>query len=305
MDKLDVAVRNGEESYRGFTGYVVEHGDERALESAKDWARISNYNRDKQKYDDPTEPLVYTFDNEGFTATILDSAGGSSQGGRLSFWCCEVEKDGVKFTIGVNDAILADLIKNSEIKNGVIKEKLMFARKGGQPGLIHENMQAYEDATADMNHKADMKTMKKTKKWEAGGVYQTVTKTDVCFGEVWDTMEEYEVTTDTGYWGRTRTETNLRKAETPKKVYAWTYLSKYRHEDGIPGTFNEFLKEELGDGNHVWFSAGVPPARAKTKQLEVTEEDLKLIDKILATREDSTESRYDSPKMKGRYKRVI
>lgn len=305
MDKIDVAVRNGEENYHGFTGYIVEHDDKKALETAKDWARIRNYNRDKKEYDDPIEPIVHTFNNEGFTVTILNSAGGSSQGGRLSFWRCKIEKDGVEFIIGVNDAILADLIKNSDISNGLVKQKVMFARKSGQPGLLHDGMDMYKDATADMKHKADMKNAKKTKKWEAGGVYQTITQTDVCFSEVWDTMEKYEVTSDTGYWGRTRTETKLRKAETPKKVYAWTYLSNYRHKEGIPETFNEFLKEELGDSDHVWFSAGIPPYRAKTQQLKVTEKDLKLVDKILAAREDSIENRYDSPKIKGRYVRVV
>jgi hypothetical protein len=275
------------------------------LETAKDWARITRVrSREEGIYKQPIEPGVYTFENKGFKATILDSAGGSSQGGRLSFWRCLVEKDGVEFIVGVNDGILADLIRHSDIVNGTVQQKVMFARQSGQPGFIHKDMEAYAEATADMAHKEAMKKAKKTKKWEAGGVYQTITQTDVCFCEVWDTMEEYTEEVQNNSWYGRRIDTKLRKAEKPKKVYAWTYLSNYRHEDGIPETFNEFLKEELGDGSRVWFSAGTPPARAKTKQLEVTEEDLKLIDKILALREDSLENRYDSPKMKGRYVRV-
>ena len=61
--------------------YVLElssPGAERPIKSAKDWARIRDYSKNS---DDPTayaEPEVYTFENKGFTAKILDSAGGSS-----------------------------------------------------------------------------------------------------------------------------------------------------------------------------------------------------------------------------------
>lgn len=299
MDKLDVAVRNGEENYRGFTGYIVENGDKNALDSAKDWARITPYDRDKGGYQTPIEPKVYTFENGGFTATILDSAGGSSQGGRLSFWRCEVEKDGIKFTIGVNDAILADLIKNSDISNGVIKQKLMFARKGGQPGLIHENMDAYADATADMAHKAAMKSAKKTNKWEIGGIYSSITMTDICIGEVWDTMEEYTEQTNTGWYGRN--ETKLRKAKNPKKVLAWVSVSSYRHKE-TPTDFTKLLQAEL-DSGYVYFSAGKPPARAKTGQLKVKKSDHALIDKVLKKREEYTG--YHEAKVSGRYVRNI
>jgi len=309
MNKVGVAICSEKpETWRGkeqFDGFIFDANDEKSRESAIEWARRYDNRWDNEKETIVHEPKVYEWDNDGFTVTILDSAGGSSQGGRLSFWKCKVEKDGVEFIVGVNDGILADLIRHSDIKDGTVQQKVMFARQSGQPGFIHKDMEAYAEATADMAHKEAMKKAKKTKKWEAGGVYQTITQTDVCFGEVWDTMEEVTEEVQNNSWWGSRAETKLVKRDKPVKVYAWTYLSKYRHEDGIPETFNAFLKEELGDGTHVWFSVGIPPARAKTQQLEVTEEDLKLVDKLLAIREDSTTSRYDSPKMKGRYKRVI
>jgi len=171
MDNITVAVKTVP-GRRDFTGYIVDAKDKKGLESAKSWATEREYDYEKKEYVKTHEPEIHTFENKGFTAKILQSAGGSSQGGRLSFWQCEVEKDGVKFNIGVNDAVLADLIRNSHIENGLIKEKVMFARKGGQPGLIHEGMQAYKDATADMAHKAAMKKASKTTKWEQGGVYK-------------------------------------------------------------------------------------------------------------------------------------
>lgn len=277
MDKIDVAVKSAPGNY-SFTGYIVEHGDKDALEKAKDWAREREYDREKREYTITHEPEVHTFDNNGFTATILNSAGGSSQGGRLSFWRCEIEKDGVKFTIGVNDGILADLIKSSDISNGAIKQTVMFARQSGQPGLIHEGMESYKEAVADMEQKAAMKSAKKTSKWEIGGVYKTLTQTSVCIGEVWDTMEEYKEYSGWSNWQSTK----LRKRDTPVKVLAWFTI--YSFEDEVKG-FTQILESKT-DRDYTWFEAGKPPARAKAEQLEVKKSDLKIIDKILSMRND-------------------
>lgn len=304
MDAVDVAVRGVAERYE-YTGYIVAHGDKSALDKAKAWARVRNYDRDKREYTDTVEPTVYTFDNKGFTATILDSAGGSSQGGRLSFWRCKIEKDGVEFTIGVNDAVLADLIKNSHIENGIVKEKVMFARKGGQPGLIHEGMQAYKDATADMQKKADMKKAEKTKNWEIGGVYSTLTKTDICLGEVWDTLELYTVEENySGHRWSPHTVTKSHKLEKPVKMTAWVHFSTYYHKDGLPVDFETFLKEELQDRKYIYFSTGVPPARTKASQLEVKDSDMELLDKMLKLKAEY--GHYSSEDaVKGRYIREL
>lgn len=295
MDKVTVAVRQRDirDSKYDFTGFIVPANDEKALKTAKDWATIREWDNENKKYKEAIEPGVYTFDNKGFKATILDSAGGSSQGGRLSFWRCLVEKDGIKFTMGVNDAILADLIKNSDIKKGVVKEELMFARKGGQPGLIHEGMEAYQEATADMKHKADMKAMKKTSKWEKGGIYSSITQKDICLGEVWDHYEEYVARTDVGWYGRK--EKHLRKREKPVKVMLWFDLDDNK-------TVTEQLTDKANSG-WLWFKTGKPPARAKTDTVELTAEDDKLIDKMLKKKTDYAKE-YGGDKITGRYTRV-
>jgi len=297
MDKVVVAVKTApDNSYYGrtFNGYVADANDKDSIEKAKNWARSREYDYDKKEYTDVYEPDVHTFDNGGFTVKILKSAGGSSQGGRLSFLACEVEKDGVKFVIGVNDALLVDLIRNSEISKGVIKEKVMFVRKGGQPGFIHEGMDAYAEASADMKKKADLKAAKKTTKWEIGGVYSTLTQTDICIGEIWDTMEEVEVKDDRLYY---RKRTELRKREKPVKVTGWLHV--YRSDDE-PHDFTAILKEKLAS-NYLWFSGGKPPARAKAEQLEVEKNDLKLIDQILAKSEHGDYGK----RVKGRYVREL
>lgn len=303
MDKVGVAVCSKKpETWRGkeqFDGFIFEAEDKNSRETAEEWARRYDDRYDSTKETIVYEPNVHIFENKGFTVTILDSAGGSSQGGRLSFWKCKVEKDGVEFIVGVNDAILADVIRNSDMEKGKIKQGLMFARRGGQPGFIHEGMEAYEEATADMKHKADMKSMKKTSKWDIGGIYSSITLTDVCIGEMWDYYEEYVDQTNNGWYGRT--EKKLRKAEKPKKVLAWISVSNYRHKE-TPDSFTKLLEAELNSG-YVYFYAGKPPSRAKTGQLEVTDADLKLIDEILKNRTDYLKE-YGGGEIKGRYTRV-
>lgn len=296
MDKIDVAVRT-KPNYSGFTGYVVEHGED--LDSAKDWATDYDWDHEKQEKSKIYKPNMHTFENEGFTVTILDSAGGSSQGGRLSFWRCKVEKNGVEFVIGVNDSVLADLIRSSGIKQGVVKEKVMFARKSGQPGFIHEGMQSYEEAMADTERKETMKKAKKTSKWEAGGVYQSLTLTSVCLGEIFDTMEEYEVEDRHSYRWSSYKRTELRKREEPVRTLAW--MSVYSFED-LPETFEDLLQKEI-DSGHIYFQTGKPPARAKTKQLKIKESDMELLDRLLEIKEEWRG--HNGKTLKGRYVRHI
>lgn len=295
MDKVGVAVTSQEpETWRGkeqFDGYIFDANDEKSKDSAVEWARRYDDRWDKDKETIIHEPNVHIFDNEGFTVTILDSAGGSSQGGRLSFWKCKVEKDGVEFIVGVNDAILADLIRNSDMEKGRVKQEVMFARRGGQPGFIHEGMEAYAEATADMKRKADMKAAKKTSKWEQGGVYSSITMAHVCLGEVWDHYEE--LTENDNSWPYRRS-TKLVKRDTPVKVRAWI---RYDEEK----TFEQMLDKE--ERRYTWIETGKPPARAKTDQLEVTEKALKFIDLLLAEKEDYI-GYYEEKRIKGRYTRV-
>ena len=289
MDKVGVAVCTEKpETWRGkeqFDGYLFEVGDENGQKKAEEWARRYENRWDKDKETVVIEPTVHEFENKGFTVTILDSAGGSSQGGRLSFWKCKVEKDGVEFIVGVNDGILADLIRNSDLEKGTVKQKVMFARQGGQPGFIHEKMEAYEEAVADMKHKADMKAMKKTSKWEMGGVYSSLTITDVCLGPIWDIMEEVPDPDSRSWYNRTK----VVYRDKPVQVTAWLHIHK--SDEPLPETFAELIEKELKD-NYVYFTAGKPPARAKTKQLTLGDSDQKLLDKFFAKCAKQNAERY-------------
>ena len=186
-----------------------------------------------------------------------------------------MQKDGQEFIVGVNDAILADLIRHSDIEQGKVKQTVSFARRGGQPGFIHKEMEAYAEATADMKKKADMKAMKKTSKWELGGVYSSITMTDVCLGPIWDTEEEVPDPDSRSWYNRTK----MVKREKPIQVTAWLHV--HASDEPLPDTFKELIEKELKD-TYIYFTAGKPPARAKTRQLEVDESAEELRKKFFA-----------------------
>ena len=92
-----------------YQAYLVDPANKKQLDSALYWANWTEYGpsfkneatgRWEYKYEVKHEPVVFDFDNNGFSFELLDCAGGSSQGGKLSFWNCLVSKDNYKFKIG-------------------------------------------------------------------------------------------------------------------------------------------------------------------------------------------------------------
>ena len=92
-------------------GYVVPEGSN--LDNARIWAEGSDW-----------EPKEYKYKNGTFTLRITNAAGHSSQGGKLSFWNCQIRtEDGKEFLIGIASDCLAELI----INNTLINDKIYFA----------------------------------------------------------------------------------------------------------------------------------------------------------------------------------
>ena len=159
--------------------YITEAGTtkacQNALESGKHWAAGWS---SKAK-----APTIIETDNVGFNFQIVSAAGNSySQGGKLSFWVCIMDKEGVEpFSVGINSDLLADLILESNIYKGAVKEKVFFARKNSQLGVLHEAMPSYQALLNDQKIKNDL-SKNKTSKWRIGYSYSTPTKTDVYLG---------------------------------------------------------------------------------------------------------------------------
>jgi hypothetical protein len=114
--------------------YLVDPSNKNQLKSARTWATYTEYGNyvktesGKWEYEwtKKHDPLEYTFGNQRFKLELLDCAGGSSQGGKLSFWNCIVSKDDQRFKIGINSEMLLELLKNATFVKGVCQDDLLF-----------------------------------------------------------------------------------------------------------------------------------------------------------------------------------
>ena len=103
-----------------YQAYLVDPSNKKQLESARSWAKWTEYGPRYRNdagdwtrdYEIKHEPVEFEFNNNCFTLELLDCAGGSSQGGKLSFWNCLVTRDDRVFKIGIDSDMLLDLLKS-------------------------------------------------------------------------------------------------------------------------------------------------------------------------------------------------
>lgn len=170
-----------------YQGYVVDANNKEMLESAHSWAKwteyVKPYDQETHTYADVIEHpgIEYQFENEGFTLKLLNSADGSSQGGKLSFWNCEISKDDRSFVIGIASDYLLEILLYNTFIDGVCQEKLSFARCKGGVGMTTKNMPIYKQFLEDEQKRAAV-GKGKTKKRVPGHCYSTLTCGHVFFG---------------------------------------------------------------------------------------------------------------------------
>lgn len=185
FDKVIIVARgynhwvNGKYINEGVQGYIVDPSNKKMLESARNWGKWTEYGEYVQGVGYPNkvehEPEEFTFDNNGFTLELVDCAENSSQGGKLSFWNCNITKDGKTFLIGIAANLLLDVLKHNTFIDGKCQTPLMFARCKGGVGMLSENMESYKQALADMQLKKKVNTGK-TSKHQLGHIYSTLTE---------------------------------------------------------------------------------------------------------------------------------
>lgn len=185
-------------------GYLVDTTNKKQLETARSWGTTYNYIYEevdgKRKCVDKEiiEPDEFTYDNKDFTLELAESANGSSQGGKLSFWNCWITSpDGKRFLIGIAADLLLDVLKSNTVIKGVVQEKLLFARHNGGVGMLSKNMDSYKNAINDEEIKKNV-SKGKTSKHHVGHVYETVTEKNVYFGKfyrwyepIWESTSGY------------------------------------------------------------------------------------------------------------------
>ena len=218
-------------------GYVVDPSNKSMLKSALEWGRQSKsiYVDGKFSHSEEIPPVQYEFDNSGWELELLRTAGGSSQGGKLSFWDCKLTKDDKVFEIGINADLLLDVLKAHNFKKGKCDTPLMFARCKGGVGLLSEKMEEYKQALADMQKKETLKT-KKTSKHQIGHAYSALHEVQAYLGDLWAWYEP--VVEKRGYWEHV---VGFRRLKEPVKFHWFPTLYNWDPGTRIPVSKIKFL----------------------------------------------------------------
>ena len=174
-----------------YQAYLVDPSNKKQLESARYWAKWTeygpSYRNDEGKwvrdYEIEHQPVEFEFDNNGFELELRDCAGGSSQGGKLSFWNCIVTKDNNKFVIGINSDMLLDLLKNATFVNGRCQSSLIFITQKGKVGMTVEGSDTYNQCVKDRELMSSLKKFQ-TSKFTFGDKISTATINDVYLGTI-------------------------------------------------------------------------------------------------------------------------
>lgn len=153
--------------------YVVFGDNKKSLENAHWWAGKDALDRE------------ISGDTE-FTFEILECAGHSSQGGKLSFWNCRIRNTdkNIDISVGINSEILCMLLKETTFINGVCQGNVILAKYNGQLGVVCKGTESYSDAIQSQRNKNDLK-IGKTTKWEKGFAYRTQSTSDVWIGDAY------------------------------------------------------------------------------------------------------------------------
>lgn len=190
LDKIMLVCQDKFKDREYYFAYLVDPSSKSQIESARHWAKITEYGpsvknpetgRWENEYKIDHEPVEFTFDNEGFTFELLENAHGSSQGGKLAFWNCLITKDDNVFKIGINSDLLLEVLKSGTFIKGKCQEPVRFASRSGKVGVVVEGSKELEAAKLDMELKKVMK--KKTTRYNIGDNICTLTQDDIYLGE--------------------------------------------------------------------------------------------------------------------------
>ena len=207
-----------------YQGYVVDANNKDMLESARGWAKWTEYGpRYKNdagiwvyEYQIEHAGVEHSFKNEGFTLELLESADGSSQGGKLSFWNCKISKDDKEFIIGIASDYLLEILRYNDFKRGVCQSTLSFARCKGGVGMMNKEMPSYQQFLKDEELRATM-SKGKTKKRILGHLYSTLTGGNVFLGTFYRWYEPVYEKDRYRYYGDKLV--GFKKLDKPKVVY--------------------------------------------------------------------------------------
>lgn len=228
-----------------YQAYLVDPSNKKQISSARYWATWTEYGpgykdtygRWKRDYEIEHSPVEFEFNNDDFTLELLDCAGGSSQGGKLSFWNCLIRKNDNTFMIGINSDLLLDLLKNATFINGKCQSPLVFITCKGKVGMTVKGSATYNQCLKDLELKANVKS-KAVSKFSFGDKISTATINEVYLGTI---NQYYTVTSTYTYYSYARpkitTVTKLSKPITHYLIAPDYYYGKSGEQK--PGKYNK------------------------------------------------------------------
>lgn len=163
--------------------YVSDANNKSTLKTGENWATTTK--KVNNQYI-TIEPIKIHTENKGFKLTLDSSADGSSQGGKLSFWMCKIDKDDIHGRIGINQEELNQLFKESTFVNGVCQQDVCFYRINGNVGACVVGGERYKEFHDIKDKDIKLSQAKKTTKWELGRVYESKTMKSVWIGVITD-----------------------------------------------------------------------------------------------------------------------
>lgn len=221
----DIAEHEDSQSYwhhykNSYQAYLVDPSNKKQLESARQWAKWTEYGPSYKNeegswvrdYEIKHDPVEFEFDNSGFELELLDCAGGSSQGGKLSFWNCIVTKDNTNFVIGINSDMLLELLKNATFINGKCQSPLLFITKSGKVGMTVEGSETWRQCIKDRELKNELKS-KAVSKFSFGDMISTATINEIYLGTL---TQYYTFKTDFEYGYRYSRDIDYRRCTLTK-----------------------------------------------------------------------------------------
>ena len=154
-------------------GYIVNPDNTNMYESALNWA--NGWSKD-------FTPITHKYKNGQFKLSLKECADQSYNGGKLSFWNCNVIcPDGVELLIGINQETLCLLLMACTSINGDIQEDIYLGTYKGNGAAFTENQIEYIEAKNQS--KLRNKEVKKTSKYIPGDIVGTIKDRFLYLGE--------------------------------------------------------------------------------------------------------------------------
>jgi len=180
IPKRVIIVEKISNEYPIHQGYVVDADNKDMLQNAMEWAKYYKRKEDGIGYED-VEGVQHFFENGKFKVSLAESAGGSSQGGKLSFWNCIITcPDNQQFLIGINSEFLIEFLLNNTVVNGVCDADIFLGRISGNVGIFTKNMPSYEQFLEDESTRELY--AKKTSNYKPGDIVSTLTTESIYLG---------------------------------------------------------------------------------------------------------------------------